>query len=100
MQTIQASEFKAKCLALMDSAAATGETWVITKNGKPIAELRPFSGNRAETPFGLHPTLEIRGDVLEPLEEDLWKALAQFSTPTPALDEHRVQALRFDLPHM
>lgn len=76
MQTIRASEFKAKCLALMDAAATTGETWVITKNGRPVAELRPFSGKRVETPFGLHPTLEICGDVLAPLEEDLWKVLA------------------------
>jgi prevent-host-death family protein len=76
MQTIRASEFKAKCLALMDAAAATGETWVITKNGKPVAELRPYSGTRAETPFGLHPSLEIHGDVMAPLDDDLWQALA------------------------
>jgi prevent-host-death family protein len=42
MQSIQASEFKAKCLALMDKVAETGETWVVTKNGKPVAELRPW----------------------------------------------------------
>lgn len=76
MQTIRASEFKARCLALMDAAAATGETWVITKNGTPVAELRPFSGQRIDTPFGLHPTLEIRGDVMTPLEGNLWNALA------------------------
>ena len=76
MQTIQASEFKAKCLALMDTVAATGETWVVTKNGRPVAELRPYSGGRIDSPFGLHTTLEIRGDVVAPLEVDLWKALA------------------------
>ena len=37
MQTIQASKFKAKCLALMDQVARTGETIVVTKNGKPVA---------------------------------------------------------------
>lgn len=76
MHTIQASEFKAKCLALMDTVAATGETWVVTKNGKPVAELRPYRGGRIDSPFGLHPKLEIHGDVLAPLEGDLWKALA------------------------
>lgn len=76
MQTIQASEFKAKCLALMDAVATTGETWVVTKNGKPVAELRPYSGGRIDSPFGLHPGLEIRGDVIAPLEDGLWKALA------------------------
>ena len=76
MQIIQAAEFKAKCLALMDTVATTGETWVVTKNGKPVAELRPYSGGRIDSPFGLHPKLEIRGDVIVPLEDDLWKALA------------------------
>lgn len=76
MHAIQASEFKAKCLALMDTVAATGEAWVITKNGRPVAELRPYSGGRIDSPFGLHPTVEIPGDVIAPLEADLWKALA------------------------
>ena len=73
MHTIQASEFKAKCLALMDTVATTGETWVVTKNGKPVAELRPYSGGRIDSPFGPHPLLSIHGDVIEPLEDDLWK---------------------------
>ena len=74
MHTIQASEFKAKCLALMDTVATTGETWVVTKNGKPVAELRPYSGGRIDSPFGLHPLLSIYGDAMELLEDDLWKA--------------------------
>jgi prevent-host-death family protein len=41
MHTVKASEFKAKCLALMDEVARTGEPILVTKNGKPIAELRP-----------------------------------------------------------
>ena len=73
--SIKASEFKAKCLALMDDVAKTGETWVVTKNGRPVAELRPFSGGRSATPFGLHRALKIHGDVIAPLEDDLWKAL-------------------------
>ncbi len=73
--SIQASEFKAKCLALMDDVAKTGETWVVTKNGRPVAELRPYSGGRVPTPFGLHPALQIHGDVISPLGDDLWKAM-------------------------
>lgn len=41
METIQASEFKAKCLALLDEVARTGETIVITKHGEPVAKLVP-----------------------------------------------------------
>lgn len=76
MPTIQASEFKAKCLALMDAVASKGEIWVVTKNGRPIAELHPYSGGRSTSPFGLHPKLEICGDVIEPLDGVEWKALA------------------------
>ena len=75
MQTINASEFKAKCLSLIDTVAITGETWVVTKNGKPIAELRHYSSGRIDSPFGLHPTLAIHGDLVAPLDETLWKAL-------------------------
>lgn len=75
MQTIKASEFKAKCLALMDEVARTGEPLLITKQGKPVAELRPLSGVRRKTPFGAHKGLiEIRGDIIAPLEEP-WEVL-------------------------
>lgn len=76
MQTIQASEFKAKCLALMDRVANSGETLVVTKNGKPVAELRPYTGGRAGSPFGLHRKLRITGDIISPVAENDWKALS------------------------
>ena len=38
-RTIKASEFKAKCLALMDEVAESGEEIVITKRGTPVARL-------------------------------------------------------------
>lgn len=75
MHTIQASEFKAKCLALMDTVARTGEVWVVTKNGRPIAELHPYSGGRTGTPFGLHPGLRILGEVIAPEEDTGWEVL-------------------------
>ena len=75
MQTVQASEFKAKCLALMDKIAASVEKLVVTKKGKPIVEMKPYSGKRVNSPFGLHPDLEIHGDLLAPLEENLWEVL-------------------------
>ena len=69
MQTIQASEFKAKCLALMDQVAATGEGILITKNGKPVAELRPPARARPTSPFGLHKgMMEITGDIISPID--------------------------------
>ena len=39
MRTMAAGEFKAKCLAVMDEVAATGEPILITKRGKPVARV-------------------------------------------------------------
>ncbi len=74
MQTIQASEFKAKCLALMDDVARLGKILVVTKNGRPIAELHSYSGGKSGSHFGLHSKPEITGDILSPVDDDAWKA--------------------------
>lgn len=39
---VQASEFKAKCLALLDEVARTGQTIVVTKHGRPVAKVAPI----------------------------------------------------------
>jgi prevent-host-death family protein len=76
MQTIQASEFKAKCLALMDEVARTGKTIVVTKNGRPVAELRPHRAPRAKSPIGLNKgRIRILGDIISPVGAELWQAL-------------------------
>ena len=73
MRTIKASEFKAKCLKLMDEVAQSGETLVVTKNGKPIAQLSPISGERKSI-WGLHKgQFAILGDILEPQDVE-WDA--------------------------
>ncbi len=75
MTTIQASEFKAKCLALMNDVARTGEPLVITKNGKPIVELKPYRPPRAKSLIGLHRGQgEILGDIISPIDVE-WDAL-------------------------
>ena len=72
MQTIQASEFTAKCLALMDDVARSGRVLVVTKNGRPIAEIHPYSGQKLASPLGLHPSVQIKGDIVKPIDEFLW----------------------------
>jgi prevent-host-death family protein len=75
MDTIKAGDFKARCLALMDEVARTRKTLVITKHGKPVAELRPYAARRPATLIGLHRgQLKIRGDIVAPLNVP-WKAL-------------------------
>ena len=74
MKTIKASEFKARCLQLMNEVSETGEPLIITKNGKPVSQLVPYR-QRPSTLFGaLKGSVEILGDIVSPLDED-WEAL-------------------------
>ena len=79
MKTVKASEFKAKCLKLMDQVAETGETLVITKNGRPAAQLGPVTPlgpvvSKPATLFGAHRgQIRIKGDIVGPLDE-AWEA--------------------------
>ena len=70
VRTIKASEFKTKCLKLMDEVADSGVEIVITKNGRPVSRLVPY---RAEEPsmFGRNrDQIRILGDIISPLEFD------------------------------
>jgi prevent-host-death family protein len=74
MQTIKASEFKAKCLALMDEVQRTGVPVLVTKNGKPVAELRPHRP-RPKNFLGVWKGLVIvKGDIISPVNQK-WEAL-------------------------
>ena len=73
MKEIKASEFKARCLQLMDEVAANGETITITKNGRPVAELGPVT-NKPATLFGAHAgQIKALGDIIAPTDEP-WEA--------------------------
>ena len=73
-KTIKASEFKAKCLALMDEVARTGETVIINKNGEPVADLVPHRVKK-RSPFGVWKgQVEITGDIMSPIDVE-WDAM-------------------------
>ena len=82
-RTMKASEFRAKCLQLMDEVAASGEAIVITKNGKPVAKLTPYKPvaqerpyqDRPKSPFGLDRGMyEIIGDLDDAFDDVDWDA--------------------------
>ena len=47
MKTMNASDFKARCLAILDEVRETGLVVTILKHGKPVAELRPQENTRS-----------------------------------------------------
>jgi len=71
---INAAEFKAKCLKLIDEVAATHEPLVITKRGKPVARLVPIED---ENPLGLFGYMKgtgmIVGDIVH-VPHEPWAA--------------------------
>ena len=74
-QTIKASEFKARCLKLMDEVAKSGNQIVITKNGRPVSRLVPYR-NKPKAPFGRdRDRIRILGDIIEPIDLE-WEAEA------------------------
>jgi prevent-host-death family protein len=48
---MKASEFKAKCLQVLDEVQATGEPVLVTKRGKVVARLVQAEQPRDETPL-------------------------------------------------
>jgi prevent-host-death family protein len=68
MKSIAISEFKARCLALLEDVARTGETLLVTKRGKPLARVTPGGNSAAASPQEtLRGTVEIVGDIVGPV---------------------------------
>lgn len=76
MKTMGSSEFKAKCLAVLDEVARTGEPVTILKRGKPVAQLVPPVPRGEEYPqTEIIGTVRIVGDIMEPvLAPEDWDA--------------------------
>ena len=75
MKTITASEFKAKCLKIMDEVAATGERVEITKNGVPVAKLLRHRAQQPESLYGaLKDSMSFLGDIEKPIDVE-WDAM-------------------------
>ncbi len=72
MKTMQASEFMAKCLQVMDEVARSGEVVVITQKGKPLVRLVPHR-SPAKTLWGLHAgSATMEDDLVVPTGE-VWE---------------------------
>jgi prevent-host-death family protein len=74
-KTYGASEFKAQCLQLLDRVKETGEEYIITKHGTPVAKLGPVQGRATRPLRGLHKGLvEINNDIVDVTFDGDWEA--------------------------
>jgi prevent-host-death family protein len=72
---IPAAIFKAECLRLMDQVAKTREPIVITKHGRPVAQLVPIAAEPRSLFGYMKDSVRTEGDVLAPLDVE-WSVLS------------------------
>ncbi len=62
VKTFSASEFKAKCLRLLEDLDSQGI--IVTKRGRPIAKVTPIRSRNIEKFFGcMKGKIKIKGDI-------------------------------------
>ncbi len=68
MNDVSISEFKAKCLGLIERVHKTRQPLRITRHGRPVAEVIPAGPNRKRKFLGdMVGTSEIVGDIVSPI---------------------------------
>ncbi|MBI4794033.1 MAG: type II toxin-antitoxin system Phd/YefM family antitoxin [Deltaproteobacteria bacterium] len=59
-------------LSKLIPAVQAGEEVIITKGGRPVARLVPFTEKEGQRPLGLYKgKVTFQGDILEPLPEEV-----------------------------
>jgi prevent-host-death family protein len=68
MKSVSISEFKAKCLGLIEQVDKTRQPLRITRHGRPVAELVPAGPDRKRKFLGgMVGTGKIVGDIVSPI---------------------------------
>jgi len=78
MKEVAISEFKAKCLGLLEQVRKTKKPIRITRFGKPVAEIIPPSpaSEPGDWLGSMKGRMEILGDIVSPVvDESDWEAL-------------------------
>ena len=73
MKILAITEFKAHALQILANVAETKEPVVVTKRGKALAEVVPFSASKP-APGKLSEALVFEKDILSPLGDEMWDA--------------------------
>jgi len=78
MEEIAISEFKAKCLAILERVRKTRKPIRITRHGKPVADVVPpvVVVDRDAWIGSMKDSVKILGDIISPASDpDEWEAL-------------------------
>lgn len=64
-KSINVSEFKARCLRVIDDVQASRAEVIITKRGKPVARLVPIGPARGSLRGAWKGMVQVRGDIVK-----------------------------------
>jgi len=69
IQEVAITEFKAKCLSLLEEVSKTRTPLRVTRRGKPIADVIPASSESEERSWigSMSDSIEIVGDIVSPV---------------------------------
>ncbi|HEV2280195.1 MAG TPA: type II toxin-antitoxin system prevent-host-death family antitoxin [Acidobacteriaceae bacterium] len=71
--SIPAGEFKSRCLKLLDEVAEKRHTLVVTKRGRPVAQVSPIP-QQDDFVGSMQGTGEILADIISPIDAE-WEAM-------------------------
>ena len=73
MKTMGISQFKSHALKILDQVSKTQEIIIITKRGKPLAQITPYrTSGITPKPGRLSDALVFEKDVISTLGEEMW----------------------------
>ena len=78
MKEVAISEFKAKCLSMLEQVQKTKKPIRVTRFGKPVAEVVPASADAGTTDWigSMKDTMKILGDIVSPANDEKdWEVL-------------------------
>jgi prevent-host-death family protein len=75
MKAVGISQFKAQTMEILEKVARSQENIIITKRGKPLAQIIPYHDmETTPRPGKLANTLVFEKDIVSPLGEEMWDA--------------------------
>lgn len=75
--TLPVSQFKAKCLRLLDDVETKGDRIVITKRGRPIAQVVPPATQKPRLRGTWKDSVKILGDIVHFDTSEDWEENAE-----------------------
>jgi len=75
VKTVPATKFKQHCLALLEEVRQTRQSLLLTRYGKPLAEISPYLSRERHSVNPLKGSILYQGDLAAPIEEKWDSAL-------------------------